>query len=94
MERGQTLISGFFQHTACPFFPCHNVENPAQFNCLFCYCPLYALGPDCGGDLTYTEGGAKDCSNCLLPHRRDSLKYIEKRLPLIMKLAGKPPTKE
>ena len=34
----------FFQHTACEFFPCHETAHPEDFNCLFCYCPLYALG--------------------------------------------------
>lgn len=33
----------FFQHTACEFFPCHETAHPEDFNCLFCYCPLYAL---------------------------------------------------
>ena len=31
----------FFQHTACEFFPCHETAHPEDFNCLFCYCPLY-----------------------------------------------------
>ena len=39
----------FFQHTACEFFPCHETAHPEDFNCLFCYCPLYALGDRCGG---------------------------------------------
>ena len=38
----------FFQHTACEFFPCHETAHPEDFNCLFCYCPLYALGDRCG----------------------------------------------
>lgn len=33
----------FFQHTQCEFFPCHKTAKPEDFNCLFCYCPLYAL---------------------------------------------------
>ena len=39
----------FFQNTACENFPCHETKFPERFNCLFCYCPLYALGKDCGG---------------------------------------------
>ena len=38
----------FFQHKECEFFPCHKTNKPEDFNCLFCYCPLYALGNQCG----------------------------------------------
>ena len=58
----------FFSHTKCEYFPCHAGADPEQFNCLFCYCPLYALGNRCGGQFTYTPEGFKDCSSCLLPH--------------------------
>ena len=44
----------FFQNTACEYFPCHETKFPERFNCLFCYCPLYALGKDCGGNFRYT----------------------------------------
>ncbi|MGN0794101.1 MAG: cysteine-rich small domain-containing protein [Aristaeellaceae bacterium] len=44
----------------------------AAFNCLFCYCPLYALGRRCGGNCTYTENGIKDCTACTFPHRREN----------------------
>lgn len=57
-----------FTHRDCPYFPCHKTADEADFNCLFCYCPLYALGADCGGNFRWTETGVKDCSNCLLPH--------------------------
>ena len=55
----------FFQHTACEFFPCHETAHPEDFNCLFCYCPLYALGDRCGGNFRYIGDGIKDCSGCL-----------------------------
>ena len=38
----------FFQNTNCEYFPCHATKHPEDFNCLFCYCPLYALGRGCG----------------------------------------------
>ena len=47
----------FISHRECEFFPCHKVENDEDFNCLFCYCPLYALGDRCGGDFVYLENG-------------------------------------
>ena len=62
----------FFQHTQCEFFPCHKTAKPEDFNCLFCYCPLYALGDKCGGNFTYVGDGIKDCSGCLVPHGRGS----------------------
>ena len=52
----------FFQHTQCEFFPCHKTAKPEDFNCLFCYCPLYALGDKCGGNFKWGLGGLKDCS--------------------------------
>ncbi len=58
----------FFQNTECEYFPCHRIADPARFSCLFCYCPLYMLGPHCGGNFRYTEKGIKDCTNCLIPH--------------------------
>ena len=40
----------FVQHKECEFFPCHETAHPEDFNCLFCYCPLYTLGSKCGGN--------------------------------------------
>ena len=71
----------FFQHTRCEFFPCHKTAKPEDFNCLFCYCPLYALGDKCGGNFTYVGDGIKDCSGCLVPHGRGSYSYITKKFP-------------
>ena len=45
----------FFQNRACEFFPCHKGADAENFNCLFCYCPLYALGRKCGGNFRYTR---------------------------------------
>ena len=59
----------FFNHKDCEYFPCHKTNDPDNFNCLFCYCPLYALKDKCGGNFRYTDNGIKDCSNCFLPHR-------------------------
>ena len=66
----------FFSNRDCEYFPCHADADPDNFNCLFCYCPLYCLGERCGGNFHYTESGVKDCSGCLVPHRRDSYGHI------------------
>ena len=61
----------FFQNQKCEYFPCHRCAKEDDFNCLFCYCPLYALGPACGGDFYYTSRGIKDCTGCTRLHRGD-----------------------
>lgn len=62
----------FFQNRDCEFFPCHRVDDEENFNCLFCYCPLY-LDVDCMGNPSYIINGKgqriKDCSSCLVVHR-------------------------
>ena len=68
----------FFENKNCKYFPCH--KGLTEFNCLFCYCPLYALGEKCGGDYVYLDSGIKDCSGCLRPHRRDSYDYVMSRM--------------
>lgn len=78
----------FFTHRECEFFPCHADIAPDDFNCIFCYCPLYALGPDCGGDYTYTSKGIKDCTSCTLPHRGDAgTRHVKEKFALLAKLA-------
>ncbi|MCL2170513.1 MAG: cysteine-rich small domain-containing protein [Defluviitaleaceae bacterium] len=69
----------YFCNEDCQYFPCHEMPREAGFNCLFCYCPLYALGRDCGGDFDYSAG-IKDCSGCDLPHRPEKYDYIIGRL--------------
>lgn len=49
----------FVQNTQCEYFPCHKGIPIEVFNCLFCYCPLYALKEECGGDYSYLSSGIK-----------------------------------
>ena len=74
----------FFENKECKYFPCH--EGVDDFNCLFCYCPLYALGTECGGNFKITEDGIKDCSACLLPHRRENYEYVVNQYSKIAEL--------
>ena len=80
----------FFQNKQCEYFPCHAGADPEKFSCLFCYCPLYALGKDCGGAFTYTKEGIKDCSGCIRPHRRENYESITQDLRKVIELAKKP----
>ncbi|MCD7858584.1 MAG: cysteine-rich small domain-containing protein [Firmicutes bacterium] len=79
----------FFQNKECEYFPCHAGADPEQFSCLFCFCPLYALGDRCGGSFVYLESGVKDCSRCLKPHRRENYKKILERFPELAEIAKK-----
>jgi Zn-finger protein len=72
-----------YTNTECPFLPCHKGVK-AEFNCLFCYCPLIAY--ECPGPYqTYTDKNGlvrKDCSACTLPHDgyRKSWNFIQRWL--------------
>ncbi|HBE8652697.1 TPA: cysteine-rich small domain-containing protein [Clostridioides difficile] len=79
----------FFNHKDCEFFPCHKTNKPEEFNCLFCYCPLYALGENCGGNFKYTDRGIKDCSSCMLPHKKDNYNYIMGKFQDLVKITSK-----
>ena len=79
-EQGEKHFS-FFQNLACEYFPCHSGVPEADFNCLFCYCPLYALGEDCHGNYKYLENGVKSCENCVFPHRKGNYTAVLARWP-------------
>jgi len=83
---GQTKHYAFFQNRECEYFPCHAVADPDRFNCLFCYCPLYALGKRCGGNFRYTEKGYKDCTKCACPHMPENYEKLSGRYREIMEL--------
>ena len=85
MEKRQ-YDSHFFQNTDCKYFPCHRDVPEEDFNCLFCYCPLYTLGRNCGGNCTYTENGVKSCKACSFPHRQENCDRIIARFPDIQEV--------
>lgn len=90
----ETKKYAYFQHKECEFFPCHKVKNEEEFNCLFCYCPLYALGNKCGGNYSYTNEGIKDCTNCTVPHAKGGYDYVLSKYQEIAELAKCDKTKE
>jgi len=68
--------STFFQNKDCEYFPCHQIDDVENFNCLFCYCPLYPKG-NCIGNYYYTKA-KKHCEQCDFPHIRENYdKLIE-----------------
>ena len=73
----------FFQNTACEFFPCHKGIPTEEFNCLFCYCPLYMLKADCGGDFQINHE-IKDCTYCTKPHDKNSYEHIMSKIKLVI----------
>ena len=76
---GKKDASRFFQNRECEYFPCHQGVPEEEFNCLFCYCPLYTLGKKCGGNFTYTEKGIKSCKDCSFPHRIENYERVTGR---------------
>ena len=73
-----------FTNCQCEYFPCHKGVPAEDYNCLFCYCPLYLLGRSCGGNFVY-RGELKDCSGCTKPHDKDSYEFIQSKMHLIFK---------
>ena len=89
MEEWYGKHYSYFQNKECEYFPCHAGANPENFSCLFCYCPLYALGDRCGGNFRYTEDGFKDCSGCQVPHKRENYGRILEHYGEICELTKK-----
>ena len=59
----------YFENKECEYFPCHRKDG--DFNCLFCYCPLY-WKENCPGNPKYLEkdgGRLKVCTDCTFPHQ-------------------------
>lgn len=78
----------FNANEKCEFFPCHKTNNPKSFNCLFCYCPLYLLKEECGGNFKY-KNGIKDCSDCLIPHSEGGYEFIMSKMNMVITLGRK-----
>ena len=68
----------FYSNRECSYFPCHEVRDKEEFNCMFCYCPLYLM-EDCGGNHKNLHG-IKDCTACLIPHRPNGYEYINEKI--------------
>lgn len=68
----------YFCNEKCEYYPCHK-DIEGDFNCLFCYCPLYKK-EKCPGTPNYIVGAngvrIKDCSNCTFPHHPENYEKI------------------
>ena len=84
----KTRRYAFFQNRECEMFPCHEGISAEEFNCLFCYCPLYCLGPGCGGSWTYTDRGVKSCADCTFPHRRENYDAVLRCFPELQRMVA------
>ncbi len=78
----------FFQNRECEYFPCHDSVNEEEFNCLFCYCPLY-FTENCGGGCRYNEKGIKICTDCPVPHKKENYEMITMKAKTEMKRRGR-----
>ncbi len=66
----------FFENKECKYFPCH--KGLEDFNCLFCYCPMYHL-ENCPGNPKYKEKEGKQikvCVDCNFPHIPENYEKI------------------
>lgn len=79
----------FMQNRECEYFPCHKIDNPEEFNCLFCFCPLYALKDQCGGDFVYLPNGVKSCVGCTKTHVKDGYNHVAKQFKKLTELGKK-----
>ncbi len=70
----------FFENKKCQYFPCH--QGLTDFNCLFCYCPLYSR-EHCPGAPEYIEKDGeriKNCISCTFPHRPENYDTVIRML--------------
>jgi len=56
-----------YTNKECEFFPCHKGIKDEEFNCMFCYCPLYFI--ECPVNVPLLSNGLKDCMECTVTHR-------------------------
>lgn len=77
----------FSQNNKCEFFPCHKTDDEAKFNCLFCFCPLYMLKDECGGNYKYTNN-IKDCSDCLKPHTKGAYEHVTSKMSKVITIGS------
>ncbi|MCT4591715.1 MAG: cysteine-rich small domain-containing protein [Carboxylicivirga sp.] len=87
MKELKTENYKFSQNKKCEFFPCHKSKNTEEFNCLFCYCPLYMLKDQCGGNFKY-KNGIKDCSDCTLPHDKGGYDHVMSKMGMVIKIGS------
>ena len=70
----------FFQNKNCKYFPCH--KGLDEFNCLFCYCPMY-MKENCPGNPKYIQKEdrkIKVCTDCVFPHQPENYDVILRML--------------
>ena len=66
----------YFENKDCQYYPCH--QETANLNCMFCYCPLYAM-EHCPGNYVYIDSNGKqikECTNCTFPHKAENYEII------------------
>lgn len=69
------MSHSFFQNIECEYFPCHKLIEKKDFNCLFCFCPLFN---------TIECENENHCDSCIYPHKRNNyIKVINKLKRLI-----------
>ena len=73
----------FYTNKECEYYPCHPVPEGTEFNCLFCYCPLYMLGRKCGGTSPIWKAASRTAASAWYPtagRTMDLLPTVSRRL--------------
>ena len=66
----------FFSHKKCEYFPCHKGADPEELQLPVLLLSAVRAGREMRREFPYTENGIKDCTGCLVPHRRENYGYI------------------
>lgn len=72
MVTGMEYSHRFYENRDCRYFPCH--KGLEEFNCLFCFCPMYHR-EDCPGNPRFMEKAGKRikvCTDCTFPHQPEN----------------------
>ncbi|MFR5118337.1 MAG: cysteine-rich small domain-containing protein [Eubacterium sp.] len=91
MRRKKDLIFSAIVHVSASSCRAKELQIQRILHCLLCYCPLYLLGDECGGNFEYLPNGIKNCSNCTLPHCREGYAHVMNKYLLIAERIRKKP---
>lgn len=57
----------FFENLGCKYYPCHSGIKKGEFNCLYCFCPIFVVCK------RHSKSG---CEFCKVPHDKGSYKFM------------------
>jgi Zn-finger protein len=67
----------------CNYYPCHDGIIEEEYQCEFCFCPIYPCNIEkTGGKIISGRDGSQiwDCSDCIIVHEKENFNKIKKGL--------------